>query len=62
MKQKEQKLEELMTGKHVKFKAKISEMDDKYIIIIPVAYHDNIDKKNWKKKFIYVDLTDEEEE
>ena len=57
----EQKLrtEELMASKHVKFKAKISEMGDKYIIIIPTAYHDDIDKKNWKKKFLYVDIADE---
>jgi hypothetical protein len=58
----EQKLrtEELMPTKHVKFKAKISEMGDKYIIIIPTAYHDDIDKKNWKKKFLYLDIADEE--
>ena len=49
-----------MASKHVKFKAKISEMGDKYIIIIPTAYHDDIDKKNWKKKFLYVDIADEE--
>lgn len=35
MTKSEQKLEELMAEKHVKFKAKISEMGDKYIIIIP---------------------------
>ena len=58
----EQKLrtEELMASKHVKFKAKISEMGDKYIIIIPTAYHDDIDKKNWKRKFLYVDIAEQE--
>ena len=49
-----------MASKHVKFKAKISEMGDKYIIIIPTAYHDDIDKKNWKRKFLYVDIAEQE--
>jgi hypothetical protein len=61
MKKMEQKLEESMAAKHVKFKAKISEMGDKYIVIVPTAYHNDIDKKNWKGKFLYVDITDEEE-
>ena len=57
----EQKLEEIMAEKHVRFKAKISEMGDKYIIVVPMAYHDDIDKKNWKRKFLYVDISDEED-
>lgn len=62
MSKNDQKLEELMTEKHVRFKAKISEMGEKYIIVVPMAYHADVDKKNWKKKFLYIDITEEEEE
>lgn len=52
---------ELANGVSVKFKAKIAHMGEKYIISIPSAYHDNVDKRNWQGKYVNVDLAEDEE-
>ena len=56
MTRKGQQSEELM-DKKVSFKAKISHMGEKYLIVIPMAYHHDIDRKDWKGDYLHVVLT-----
>jgi hypothetical protein len=44
------------TLKRVKFRAKVSEMGDKVIIIIPKSYHKDI--QSFKNKFVDVEVAE----
>jgi hypothetical protein len=51
-----------MAKKRVRFKARITPMGDKYVIVIPKFYHTDFDKREWVSKVLYVDVTDEKPE
>jgi hypothetical protein len=45
--------------KHVAFRAKVSRMGDKIHIIIPKAYHRDIEKQNLVDEYVDVDVSKE---